>query len=121
MGGPLFVVQKIKEAQKEAIIAILPETPWEETKPFWKDADGVMLLCVSPGFPGQAMNKNTVGKIKGLHAACPSCIIEIDGGVHLRNAKELIDAGVNRLAAASAIFGQKDIKKAIYELKRSTH
>ncbi|MBI4114736.1 MAG: hypothetical protein HY445_02740 [Candidatus Niyogibacteria bacterium] len=115
---PLFVVQRIKDAQKEAIIAILPETPWQETEPFWGKADGILLLSVSPGRAGQKMNANTIEKLKGLHAVCPHCILEIDGGVSVDNARRLVDAGVNRLAAASAIFGQKDIKKAIDEFKK---
>lgn len=118
---PMFVFEKIKEAGKEAGIAILPETDWRKTEPFFSPpaggkADSILLLAVSPGFAGQGMNKNTISKIGGLHGACQSCIIEIDGGVNADNASNLIKVGASRLVAASAIFGKPDIKKAIEEL-----
>lgn len=116
---PLFVVQKIREAKKEAVIAISPETSWEKTKPFWGKADGILLLSVSPGFAGQQMNENTFEKIRGLHTACPYCILEVDGGVNINNVKGLIEAGASRLVAASAIFGIPDIKKSLENLRET--
>lgn len=116
---PFFVVQKIKEAGKEAGIAILPETDWKEARPFWNRVDSILLLAVSPGFAGQKIHPNTVDKISELHTACPSCIIGVDGGVNINNAKDLTEAGANRLVAASAIFGKDDIKKAIENLKET--
>lgn len=115
---PIFVFQKIKDAGKEVGIGILPKTDWKNTEPFWGKADSILLLSVSPGFAGQGMDQNTISKIKGLHEACSSCIIEVDGGVNMQNAASLIQAGANRLVSASAIFGKSDVRKAIDELKR---
>jgi len=111
------LIDKIKEAGKEVVIGIMPETHWEKTKPFWGEADGILLLSVPPGYAGQKMHDNTIEKIKGLHEACPSCILEVDGGVHADTIKNLMEAGASRFAAASAIWKEENIENAIGKLK----
>lgn len=114
---PFFVVDRIKNAGKETGLAILPETLWRDTQPFWDKTDLIQILGVSPGRAGQEMHKETVDKIRGLHEACPQCIIEIDGGVNTSNARECVKAGASLLVSASSVFGKKDIKIAFQELK----
>jgi len=49
---------------------------------------------------------------------CPSCIIEVDGGMNKETIPRTIEAGADRIVAANAIFNSgKDIKEAIEELK----
>ncbi len=40
-------------------------------------------------------------------------MIEVDGGIKLHNAKEVIDAGADVLVAGSAVFGTEDPAKTI--------
>lgn len=115
---PSLLIDKIKGAGKEVVMGIMPETHWEKTRPFWNKIDGILLLSVSPGYAGQKMHDNTMEKIRGLHAACPSCILEVDGGVNKETVPDIFKAGAGRAAAASAIFGEKDVGKAIDELKK---
>ncbi|PIR69525.1 MAG: hypothetical protein COU47_02905, partial [Candidatus Niyogibacteria bacterium CG10_big_fil_rev_8_21_14_0_10_46_36] len=115
-----YVVQNIKGAGKEVVLGILPETPWEKTRPFWGTIDGVLLLSVSPGLPGQAMDERTEDKIRGLHNACPDCILEVDGGVNKKTAPLVFRAGASRVASASAIFGESNIKEAIETLQHAS-
>ncbi len=114
---PQFVLSRIKSADIKSSVGILIDTPWGKTKPFWGACDTILLLAVNPGKAGQAMDSGTPDKAAELHAACPKCQIEIDGGVNQDNAKILKESGASILAAASAIFGQSDIKKAIEELE----
>ncbi len=46
-----------------------------------------------------------------------STLIEIDGGVTNKNAKQLIDAGANVLVAGSYVFGNENPIKTIAGLK----
>ena len=114
---PMLVLEKIKESGREAGIAINPETPVEKLEPFFGKADSFLILGVNPGASGQRMLAGTAEKIRALRSACERCIIGIDGGVMLENTKELVDAGADYIVVASAIFGQKDIRKAIQDLK----
>ena len=114
---PDLVIEKCRDAEKEIGLAIRPEIPWEETRPFWNKIDFIQLLSVSPGRAGQTMHPNTVDKVHALRQACSSCIIGVDGGVTLENAGELVKAGANLVVAASAIFSQDNIETALLDLK----
>jgi ribulose-phosphate 3-epimerase len=45
-------------------------------------------------------------------------LIEVDGGVTLENAKQLIDAGVDVLVAGNTVFKSADPKATIAALKK---
>lgn len=116
---PKLVIQKCVSSGIEVGLAVSPETSWIKTKPYWDTLNLVQILGVMPGKAGQKMGEDIVDKVKGLRGACPECIIEIDGGVTLENAKELAEAGADYIVAASAIFGAKDLKKAILDLQKA--
>lgn len=141
---PALVLEKIKNSGREAGIAINPETPVEKLEPFFNKADPVrktagdvskinglkesrtmglsngassfLILGVHPGASGQGMIPQTAEKIRVLRKICSGCIIGVDGGVTVENAKELVDAGADYIVAASAIFKQRDVRKAIKDL-----
>ena len=54
---------------------------------------------------------------KYIDEYCPTCDLEVDGGVNSETAKLCIDAGANVLVAGSAVFGKADPAKAIEELR----
>ena len=56
-------------------------------------------------------------EIRHLCAVCLKCIIELDGGVTVENAKRAVDAGANVLVVGSYIFCVKNIEEVIKELK----
>ena len=115
--NPDFVIEKIKKAGKEVGIAIGPDTPWTKLVPYFQKADLFQILGVYPGLAGQKFQKECFDKIIHLRKKCLQCIIEVDGGMNAETAKQAIEAGANIIVAAGAIFGAKDIKKAIEELK----
>lgn len=114
---PDFVIQKCRENGKEVGIAIGPDESLLKAMHYRGKVDIFQILGVHPGIAGQKIEEETFERIKEIRKFCEPCIIEVDGGVNKENAKKLIDAGADILVAASAIFGQKDIKKAIEELK----
>ena len=86
------------------------------------DVDVVLLMSVNPGFGGQKFIDNTYTKIKNLKDLIKStksnALIEVDGGITLENAPNLVDAGVNVLVAGSTIFGSSNPKSTIEKLKQ---
>jgi ribulose-phosphate 3-epimerase len=98
-------------------MAINPETRVDAIKPYLKFVDSVLVMGVTPGFSGQKFQKIALGKIKQIKKLSPRIEIGVDGGVSLKNAKEILSAGADYLVAASAIFGSKDIKKTIEAFK----
>jgi ribulose-phosphate 3-epimerase len=45
-------------------------------------------------------------------------LIEIDGGVGLQNAATLLESGANVLVAGNSVFGAKDPKQVVADLKQ---
>jgi ribulose-phosphate 3-epimerase len=76
---------------------------------------------VNPGFGGQSFIENTYSKVEKLKEMInkknASTIIQIDGGVTNKNAKQLVDAGADVLVAGSYVFGSENPTQTIQGLK----
>jgi ribulose-phosphate 3-epimerase len=114
-------IQQIKSLGMHAGVAINPHTPVDALKDILADLDLVLVMSVNPGFGGQAFIPHTLEKIKQLRRMISeqslSVKIEVDGGVSLANAKQIIDAGADVLVAGNAVFKAPDPKAMIAELK----
>lgn len=115
---PDLVIQKCREAGKQVGLAIVPDTSWIQLQPYWDKVDIVQTLGVHPGLAGQEIQPETYEKIAHLRASCPSCTIEVDGGMKVGTARRAALKGANIIVAASAIFGSEDVGRAIEELKK---
>jgi len=78
-------------------------------------------MSVNPGFGGQSFIENTYDKVIALKELIirkgANTIIEIDGGVTNKNAKQLADAGADVLVAGSYVFKSENPTKTITNLK----
>lgn len=113
-------VSRIREAGREAGVAINPATPLillEEILPW---VDFVLLMTVNPGFGGQVFIPTCLGKIRRLAETIQTLglpvRIQMDGGTDLHNAAAIAAAGADILVAGSAVFGRPDPVAAIQEL-----
>lgn len=103
-------------------IVLRPITAAEAVIPYLQDGlDLILLMTVEPGFGGQSFMDDQLPKIAALreyiNRYCPTCDLEVDGGVNAETAKRCIAAGANVLVAGSAVFGAGDPAKAIEELR----
>ena len=114
-------LQKIKSCGMKAGVALNPHTPIAVLESIIKDVDVICLMSVNPGFGGQSFIEETYTKVKTLKALIQekrsTTLIEIDGGVTNKNAKQLIDAGADVLVAGSYVFGAEDPIQTIAGLK----
>ena len=114
-------LQKIKSCGMKAGVALNPHTPIAALESIIKNVDVVCLMSVNPGFGGQSFIEETYVKVRTLKALIQekgsATLIEIDGGVTNKNAKQLIDAGADVLVAGSYVFGAADPIQTIAGLK----
>ena len=79
-------------------------------------------MSVNPGFGGQSFIENTYTKIEKLKALIKrknaTTLIEIDGGVTDKNARQLVEAGANVLVAGNFVFKAKNPTETIADLKK---
>jgi ribulose-phosphate 3-epimerase len=114
-------IQQIKSLGMKAGVAVNPHTPIHFLQDILGDIDIVLLMSVNPGFGGQSFIPHTLNKIRELRKIIDDnrldVKIEIDGGVTVENAKEILDAGAHVLVAGNTVFASKDPKQTISQLK----
>lgn len=112
---------EIRRLDCKAGVALNPHTPVELLKDIIIDVDLVCLMSVNPGFGGQKFIEHTYTKIENLKKLIvqtgSKAQIEIDGGVSMSNAAELIHAGADILVAGNFIFTSKNPIETINKLK----
>jgi len=114
-------LQAIKAEGMKAGVALNPHTSISLLEDTIQDIDLVCLMSVNPGFGGQSFIENTYDKVVALKELITrkgaNTIIEIDGGVTSKNAKQLADAGADVLVAGSYVFKSENPTKTITDLK----
>ena len=107
------VIDQIHSLGCQAGVSINPETPLSVLDPVLDRCDMVLLMTVHPGFGGQKYIDEVTQKIIDLRQKCPDLDIQVDGGIKLSNAEDVLKAGANILVAGSSVFGgdiQKNVK-----------
>ncbi len=111
----------IKEMGLKAGVALNPHTPVSVLEDIIDLIDVVLLMSVNPGFGGQQFIPNTFSKVEKLckmaRLVNPDLLIEIDGGVSMENAAELIQKGANMLVAGNFVFSSPNPIDTIKSLK----
>jgi ribulose-phosphate 3-epimerase len=114
-------IQQIKALGMKAGVALNPHTPVNVLEYVIAEIDLVCLMSVNPGFGGQKFIGTTIQKIKDTKALIikhnSKALIEIDGGVTLDNAAELIAAGADVLVAGNTVFSAVDPVGMVAALK----
>ena len=117
-------LQAIKAEGMKAGVALNPHTSIDLLEDVIQDIDLVCIMSVNPGFGGQSFIENTYAKVEKLKALInrknASTLIEIDGGVTNKNAKQLVEAGADVLVAGSYVFGAENPIATIADLKEIT-
>ena len=122
--NPGSLIDQIKSLELEVGISLKPATPLEEIIPFLDQIDRVLIMSVNPGFGGQKFIESSLDKIRQLNRALVQCRlknkveIEVDGGIKLDNAQDVIGAGADTLVVGSDIFKAQDPVKQLSALKQ---
>jgi ribulose-phosphate 3-epimerase len=114
-------LQAIKAAGMQAGVALNPHTNIDLLEDVINDIDLVCIMSVNPGFGGLSFIENTYAKVAKLKALIQKkgakTLIEIDGGVTDKNAKQLVMAGADVLVAGNFVFKSANPAQTIADLK----
>lgn len=114
-------IQNIQSMGMKGGVAINPHTPASSLEYILDYADFVLVMSVNPGFGGQSFIENSLRKIaeikemairKGLNT-----LIQVDGGVNLKNAVDLKAAGTDSIVVGSTITSSPNPLQTIADLK----
>jgi len=110
----------IREAGSLAGLAINPGTPAEAVSGLAQECDLLLAMSVNPGWGGQSFIESSLNKVARLRELAPqACAVEVDGGVDMKTASKVADAGAGLLVAGSAIFGNADPADAYQRLAKA--
>ena len=114
------IIGDIKKLGVKAGVAINPNTDVSLLNHLLEEIDLVCLMSVFPGFSGQKFIPETFPRLKELKRMISkknnNTLIQIDGGVSLNNAQELISLGADVLVAGSFVFKSDSPKETIEKL-----
>ncbi len=114
-------IQQIKEEGMKVGVSLNPHTPVSLLKDIIQYLDLVLIMSVNPGFGGQKFITHSLSKLretaKLIAETGSNALIEIDGGVSLGNAEDIIKAGAQVLVAGNAVFSTPDPAETIRKFK----
>lgn len=114
-------LQLIKAGGCKAGLVFNPATPLNLMDYVMDKLDMVLLMSVNPGFGGQAFIPGTLAKLREARAKIAASglpiRLEIDGGVGVKNIREIAEAGADTFVAGSAIFNAPDYAGAIAAMR----
>lgn len=115
-------ITKIRERGKKAGVVLNPHTPVMVLENIIAECDLVLLMSVNPGFAAQKFISFVMDKIKLLRKLIneknPGCLIEVDGGITMENASEILNCGADILVAGHTVFSSSDPSQTILKFKQ---
>jgi len=104
---------RIRDFGARPIVALNPATPLCMIEDVLDDVEAVLLMTVNPGFAGQKLVPQTLGKIARLRemldrAKLTHVRIEVDGNVSFENGRKMRAAGADMfVCGTSSIFSKE--------------
>ena len=117
---PEKIIDLIRSCGCRVGISIKPSTPLSDIFPILEKVDVVLVMSVEPGFGGQGYIKESNNRISSIKSyLVENCLdrvqIEVDGGIKLHNAADVLKEGADILVAGSEIFNSKTPVQTIEE------
>jgi ribulose-phosphate 3-epimerase len=114
-------IDLIKSFGQRAGVSLNPATPLAQVEEVIRYIDLLLIMTVNPGFGGQKFIANSLSKIARANNMMEGLprkpLLEVDGGVNLKNIGDIAEAGADVIVAGAAIFGSDDYQKTIASLK----
>jgi len=111
----------IHDSGCKAGLALNPATPLSCLDHVLHKLDLVLIMSVNPGFGGQQFIPHALEKLRVARRKIDdtgrAIMLEVDGGVNAGNIAEIARAGADTFVAGSAIFGSKDYRAAISQMR----
>ena len=115
-------IDLIKRQNSKVGISVKPNTKVEDVYKYLPYVHMCLVMTVEPGKGGQTLLSDMVDKIvvlkKYLDENHLDVDIEADGGINLKTAESVKDAGANILVSGTAILMANNYKDIIDELKK---
>lgn len=113
----------IRQLGIEAGVSLNPHTHEDTIDYLYDYLDLILVMSVNPGYGGQSFIPQMLRKIanisKKIKSSGNKIMLEVDGGVTSKNAKQIVEAGADLLVAGSAVFNAKTISAGVQNIMDS--
>lgn len=120
--NPDEVIDLIRQQGIKVGITINPDIPVESLRPYINKVDMVLIMSVFAGYGGQKFIEESYERIAAVKTMInelnPNCLLQVDGGVSIANAKKIFDHGADVLVAGSAVFNAENPEEMIKNMLR---
>lgn len=104
-----YTLQEIRKLGARVGVAINPATPASTLEEILLELDVLLVMTVNPGFSG--FIERTLPKIQRIRKMLDDAgrfdvPIEVDGGINVKTAPRVVEAGACQLVSASAVYSQ---------------
>jgi ribulose-phosphate 3-epimerase len=117
------LIKKIKSLGKKIGLAVNPPTAITAVEPYLEQIDLLLVMTVNPGFGGQEFIREGLTKIQQAatwrREKNLSYRISVDGGITNETGAECARAGADTFVAGTSLFGTRNLKTAVSQLRRS--
>ncbi len=101
-------LRRIRARGMMSSIALRPGTPAESIRGYLPLLDMVLVMTVEPGFGGQPFNAGMATKVAEIRKMGYTGLIEVDGGVSVKNLPYLRELGVDVAVMGNSLFTSED-------------
>src|SRR6266571_4202653 len=112
---------KIRSLGVKAGLAINPPTAIANAQPHLEQIDLLLVMTVNPGAAGQPFIHEMLPKIQQAHSwrlqKNLNYRLAVDGGINFLSAVECAKAGADTFVSGSALFGHRQIKRAVRRMR----
>ncbi len=114
-------LQLIRDQGCKSGLVLNPATPLDHLDYVMDKLDVILLMSVNPGFGGQKFIPSTLKKLEKVRKLIDDSgqriRLEVDGGVGVKNIREIADAGADMFVAGSAIFNSDNYAETIAAMR----
>ncbi len=115
------VVSQIRQADLQVGLVFNPDKPVQIADAILSQLDMILLMSVFPGFGGQSLMPEVLGKARGVRDWLDSTTytgrLAIDGGVKVENIVSAAQAGIDYFVVGSGLFAADDYRERLLALR----
>lgn len=101
-------LKNIRSLGAKAGLVVNPDEKLSIVAPYLDLMDQLLIMSVMPGFGGQSFMPEVLNDLPGMRQALDdhSVLVEIDGGINKTTIGQVLNKGIHRFVAGSAIFNK---------------
>jgi ribulose-phosphate 3-epimerase len=111
------LLKMIRDGNCRAGLALNPDTPLEQVRPFLSVVDYILVMSVFPGYGGQKFIASSLERVallkKEIINQKSHCLLQVDGGINVDNAGPLKEAGADLFVVGTSLFNADNIEETV--------